>query len=423
MELCHLNNGEIEELKKKIEQMAQHGLRVLGIARADLIQSELPDGQHDFKFHFLGLIGLADPIRPNVPAAIKECYGAGIRVVMITGDYPVTAVNIAKQIGLREAKHYISGAELDKLSDHELVERLKTTNVFCRVVPEQKLRIVQIFKKLGQVAAMTGDGVNDAPALKAASIGIAMGGRGTDVAREASDMVLLDDDFSSIVAAIRMGRRIFDNLKKALAYTLAVHVPIAGLALFPVLLGWPLILFPVHVVFLELIIDPACSVVFEAEEAEKNIMRRAPRNPREPLFSRRVVVLSLLQGAVALLTTLSVYGIALLLGFEKGEARALTFATLIVSNLALILTNRSWSKLVYHTLLEPNFAFWGVFTGAFVFLGLAIYNPLLAALFKFSPLHLPDLLIVICVAFLTVLPFEVIKLIFQRGKLDLLIEV
>jgi Ca2+-transporting ATPase len=286
--LCHFDVAQAGKLTVQINAMAEEGLRVLGVAKAYLKEGRLPDLQHDYQFEFLGLIGLADPIRPTVPDAVRQCYAAGIRVVMITGDYPGTARNIARHIGLRSDDQFITGPDLDKMDDSELQKRINTVNIFARVVPEQKLRLVNAFKANGEIVAMTGDGVNDAPALKSAHIGIAMGGRGTDVARESSALVLLDDDFSSIVQAIKMGRRIFDNIRKAIAYIFAIHVPIAGMSLIPVLLNWPLVLLPVHVVFLELIIDPACSVVFEAESEEADVMSRPPRNPQERLFSRRL---------------------------------------------------------------------------------------------------------------------------------------
>src|SRR6185369_14922157 len=264
-DLCHFDEPQLERLSSRVTALAEEGLRVLGVARSRFKQSDLPTQQHDFDFEFLGLVGLADPVRPAVPAAIRECYTAGMRVVMITGDYPGTAQNIARQIGLEPAGEVITGPELDRMSDAELQRRIDSVNIFARVVPEQKLRLVNALKANGEVVAMTGDGVNDAPALKAAHIGIAMGERGTDVAREAASLVLLDDDFSSIVEAVRQGRRIFDNLKKGMAYILAIHVPIAGMTLIPVLMEWPLVLLPVHIAFLHLIIDPACSIVFEAE--------------------------------------------------------------------------------------------------------------------------------------------------------------
>ncbi|MDD1760293.1 MAG: HAD-IC family P-type ATPase, partial [Methanothrix sp.] len=277
MDLCHLDESSCQNLTENIRTMAKKGLRVLGVARARFKETDLPQGQHDFEFQFLGLVGLADPVRAGVADAIKECYDAGLRVVMITGDYPDTAQAIAREIGLKYADKVLTGPQMELLSDDDLRECINNVNIFSRVVPEQKLRLVNALKANGEVVAMTGDGVNDAPALKAADIGIAMGGRGTDVAREAASLVLLDDAFSSIVQAVRQGRRVFDNIKKALSYILAIHVPIAGMSLIPVLLQWPLVLLPVHVVFLELIIDPACSVVFEAEPEEEDVMLRQPR--------------------------------------------------------------------------------------------------------------------------------------------------
>ena len=297
-DLCHLNTERTQQIGDQVAIMAQEGLRVLGVARGVYRQQPLPGEQHDFTFEFLGLVGLADPVRPTVPAAVEECYTAGMRVVMITGDHRKTAQSIARQVGLKPLDEIISGPELDQMDDAELQERVKRVNVFARMVPEQKLRLVNALKANGEIVAMTGDGVNDAPALKAAHIGIAMGGRGTDVAREASSLVLLDDDFSSIVQAVRMGRRIFDHLQKAMTFIVAVHVPIAGMSLLPVVFGWPLVLLPVHVLFLQLVIDPACTLVFEAEPEEDDVMRRPPRNPREPLFGSGTLGVGLLEGSL-----------------------------------------------------------------------------------------------------------------------------
>ena len=415
IDLCHLDDARAIELHDRISEMAGEGLRVLGVARANFRQTELPSNQHDFKFAFLGLIGFADPIRPSVPEAIKECHNAGIRVVMITGDYPITSQNIARQIGLKEPEKVVTGAELNEMSDDELQERIMTSNVFARVIPEQKLRLVNAFKANGEIVAMTGDGVNDAPALKAANIGIAMGGRGTDVAREAGDLVLLDDDFSSIVKAIRLGRRIFDNLRKAMAYILAIHVPIAGLSLIPVLFKWPLVLYPVHVVFLELIIDPACSIAFEAEPEESNVMQRPPHDRKEPLFNRRTVALSLLQGFIVLGVTLAVYRWSLVLGRGEIEARTLTFTTLVIANLGLILTNRNWSTTILTSLRARNIALRWIVLSAVVFLGLVIYVPFLRDLFHFGVLHLEDVLICIAAGVVSALWFEGVKY-FSRKK-------
>jgi Ca2+-transporting ATPase len=386
-DLCHLTEAQCEVLRQDINRMAERGLRVLGVARAEFEPPDLPEEQHDFEFKFLGLLGLADPIRPEVPAAVKECYEAGIRVIMITGDYPGTARNIARQIGLRPAESIITGPELDSMTDSELQQRLKTACIFARAVPEQKLRIVEALKANGEVVAMTGDGVNDAPALKSAHIGIAMGGRGTDVARESAALVLVDDNFASIVAAVRMGRRIFDNLKKAMAFIFSVHIPIAGMSLLPVLFHWPLALLPVHVLFLELIIDPSCSIVFEVEEEEADIMRRPPRSLSAPLFSRSMLVSGLIQGLGILAVVAGVYVFALAQGLGEGEARMFAFVSLVVGNLALIFSNRSRTQFIFQTWRAKNGALWWVSGAAIVCLGLVLSIPALRGVFQFAPLH------------------------------------
>jgi Ca2+-transporting ATPase len=389
--------------------MANQGLRVLGVARACFEVSELPDKQHDFDFEFMGLIGLADPVRPGVSAAVSECYSAGIQIVMITGDYSGTALSIAKEVGLRNPEQYITGQELDSMTDEDLRMRVRDTNIFARVVPEQKLRLIRAFKASGQIVAMTGDGVNDAPALKAADIGIAMGGRGTDVAREAAALVLLDDNFSSIVDAVRSGRRIFDNLRRAIVYTLASHLPIIGLTLIPVALKWPLVLLPFHVAFLHLIIDPACSVVLEAEREEPTVMQHPPRAAREPLLGRRTFTLSILQGLSVLIVVVGVFAVAHYSGRADEEARALTFTTLVLANLALIFTNRSWGRTIFGTLHYANPALWWVVGGTIVFLAIVIYLPLSRSLFRFSVLHLHDVAICLGAAILSIVWFEIFK--------------
>ena len=409
IDLCHFDAAEKELLSAHISEMADKGLRVLGVARALSQQQLLPEKQHDFVFEFLGLIGLADPVRPTVPSAISECYGAGIRVVMITGDYPGTARNIARQIGLNDADKVMTGPEMQAMTDIDLQKMINDVNIFARVVPEQKLRLVKAFKANEEIVAMTGDGVNDAPALKAASIGIAMGGRGTDVARESASLVLLDDDFSSIVQAVRIGRRIFDNIRKAMAYTLAVHVPIAGMLIFPVLFNFPLVLLPAHIAFLELIIDPACSIVFEAEEEEEDVMKRRPRNSREPLFSRQTIALSIMQGVIVLAVVLGVFWYSLNRGDSEPELRALTFTTLIISNLALILTNRSWSRTFIATLRSYNYALLPLLAGAVLLLAVVLYVPFFVTLFKFSSIHPLDLVVCFLAGLASVLWFEALK--------------
>jgi Ca2+-transporting ATPase len=409
-DLCHLGPERQGELAVRVERMASEGLRVLGVAKAYFTEGDLPLGQHDFPFSFLGLVGFADPVRKDVPGAVAECGTAGIRVVMITGDYPATAKNIGKQIHLPLDEGVVTGAELDRADDVELAGKIRGANIFARVVPEQKLRIVEAFKAIGEVVAMTGDGVNDAPALKAANIGIAMGGRGSDVAREAASLVLLDDNFASIVAAVRMGRRIFTNLKKAMAYIISVHVPIAGLSLVPVLLGWPLILLPVQIVFLELIIDPACSVVFEAEPEEQGIMNRPPRRPEDRILDRQTVTLALAQGFGVLGVVLVIYLAAVGRGLPVNEIRTLTFVTIVMANLALIAVNRSWTESILTTLSSPNRAFWGVIAGTLFFLAVAVGLPAAREIFQFAPVPWQYLLVCIVAGVSSVLWFEIYKL-------------
>ncbi|MHB8792892.1 MAG: cation-translocating P-type ATPase [Thermoleophilia bacterium] len=413
-DLCHFDERLCFELQKSIAGMAEEGLRVLGVARARLVRADLPEEQHDFEFEFIGLLGLSDPLRATVPKAIEECYSAGVRVIMITGDYPGTAMNIARQIGLDGADIAITGPELDRMDDDELAARIGGVNIFARVVPEQKLRLVRALQANGEVVAMTGDGVNDSPALKAANIGIAMGGRGTDVAREASALVLLDDDFSSIVRAVRLGRRIYDNIRKAMAYIFAVHVPIVGLSLIPVLLDWPLVLLPVHIVFLELIIDPACSVVFEAEPEEADVMDRPPRDPHEPLFGRRTLTLSILQGVSVLIVAMSVFAFSYYRGYGEGTIRASVFTTLIIANVGLIFTNRSWSRIVLSTLRSPNRALWWLVGSVFIVLGLVLYVPFLNRLFLFERLSLVTMIACSLAGFISVAWFELLK--YFRGR-------
>jgi Ca2+-transporting ATPase len=409
-DLCHFAPEQVDILHEKINSMAERGLRVIGVSKAEFHEQSLPEEQHDFDFTFIGLLGLADPVRPEIAGAVKECYTAGIRIIMITGDYPGTARNIARQIGLKLDDQLITGPELDALSDEELKERIKTVSVFARAIPEQKLRIVNALKSNNEVVAMTGDGVNDAPALKAAHIGIAMGGRGTDVAREAAALVLLDDNFASIVQAVRSGRRIFDNLKKAMAFIFSVHLPIAGMSLIPVLLNWPLALLPVHILFLELIIDPACTIVFEGEADEKDIMQKPPRRLEEPLFGKIMILSGLFQGLGVLAIVLSVYVLIHTRGYGEAEARMISFACMVIGNLGLIFTNRSWKNSILKTLRVPNKALWWVTGGTVFFLALIMSTPVLRELFKFAPLHRWELLLIVLSGLASILIAESIKL-------------
>jgi P-type Ca2+ transporter type 2C len=416
VDLCHLSAKHQTALERHISALAERGLRVLGVAKAQFRPAELPAEQHEFTFEFLGLIGLDDPVRPTVRQAVQECYDAGIRVIMITGDYPGTARIVAESIGLVPHDEIITGPELEKIDDRALQGRIKRVCIFARTMPEQKLRLVKALKANGEVVAMTGDGVNDAPAIKAADIGVAMGKRGTDVAREASSLVLLDDDFSSIVHAVRLGRRIYDNIKKAMGYILAIHIPIAGVTLLPVLFNWPLILLPIHIAFLELIIDPISSVVFEAEPADPNVMRRAPRDPNAPLFTGLQLSVNVVQGISILIIVLLIYVGVIAYGLTENQARTMAFVTLVVANLCLVLSKRSWSETFIHSMRRSNRALWYVAGGAIVFLTAAVYLPSLQAIFLFAPIS-PSATVVSAAAGLSsLIAFEAAKMVFRRRE-------
>ncbi len=383
--LCKLNQEETGKYMSVVQEMAERGFRVIGVAIATTKPESIPELQTGFDFKFIGLIGLADPVRPEVPQAIKECKEAGIKVIMITGDYPATAKSIAGQIGMDLNGELLTGAMINGMSDDELRGRIKNANIFARVVPEQKLRIVRALKANKEIVAMTGDGVNDAPALKAAHIGIAMGNKGTDVAREASSLVLLDDNFASIVAAIRSGRKIFDNLQKAMSYIIAIHIPIIGLTLLPAFFtSLPLLLMPLHIVFMELIVDPVCSIAFESEREEKGIMNRPPRNPDELFFGRRKILIGAAKGFLLLVMVLAVYFLSIHEGHTEGEIRAIAFTSLIIGNIFLILTNLSTTRSFMSIIKERNIALVVILLVAVVMLVLIISVPSLQQLFSFQ---------------------------------------
>lgn len=414
-DLCKLSEEKRKQLKAEVSAFASDGLRVLGVAQAVFPIGDIPGSQVDFKFEFIGLIGFEDPLREEVKDNLKQCYEAGVRVIMITGDYPGTAQSIARKMGLRNSDQVITGPELREMNELQLREKIRSVNIFARVIPEQKLMLVEALKSNGEIVAMTGDGVNDAPALKAAHIGIAMGQRGTDVAREASGMVLVDDNFSSIISSIRVGRRIYDNIQKAMGYIFSVHMPIAGLAMIPVFFpALPMILFPLHIAFMELIIDPASSLIFEAEEEEKDIMKRPPRDASKPIFGMKRILLSSFQGIFVMVICFVVFMIALRLNRPENEVRALTFTTLIIANIGLILINRSWTRTIIETFRKKNAAVKWVVGGAVVFLFLVLYVPVFRNLFHFDFLHLHDLLICLTAGVVSILWFEGLKIIRRR---------
>lgn len=383
--LCQLSEIEISAHTQIVQRFAQKGFRVIAAAKHNLQSEVLPENQSEFNFSFVGLVGFEDPIRPEVPAAIKECNEAGIRVIMITGDYPETAKSIASQIGLQHIENVLTGTELKNFSIEELKDKIKHTHIFARIIPEQKLQIIQALKTNGEIVAMTGDGVNDAPALKAADIGVAMGLKGTDVAREASSLVLLDDNFASIVHAIRSGRKIFDNLQKAMSYIIAIHIPIIGLVLLPALFpSLPILLMPLHIVFLELIIDPVCALAFESEQEEQGIMSRPPRNPNELFFGLRKILSSLTKGILLLTMVIVVYFLSINEGHTHEEVRAIAFSSLIIGNIFLILTSLSNTRSFIAVIREKNLAVLIISITAMALLVLTISTPFLQNIFNFQ---------------------------------------
>jgi len=412
VELCRLPDERLHKVREQMDALAAQGVRILGVARScavDVSQAErLPQSLRGYDFEFLGLIGFADPLRSNVPAAVAECRSAGVRVVMITGDYPATASAIGRQAGL-ETTPVLSGDEIDLMTDEALMMRVKTTSIFARIRPAQKLRIVQSLKSIGEIVAMTGDGVNDAPAIKAAHIGIAMGGRGTDVAREASAIVLLDDDFGSIVKTVRLGRRIYDNLCKAIEYIVAVHIPIAGLALLPLLLGLPLMLTPIHIAFFEMIIDPACSMVFEAQGEEADVMRRPPRDPRIPLLVPKRIAWAVVQGLIALAIVAGVLVGAARMGIPESELRALVFTSLVLINMGLILVNRSYESSVFRAIRQPNRALWILAGAVSALLATTLFWQPARTLFHFGQLNWNQLAVCGAVGIAALLLLEALK--------------
>ncbi|WP_036296644.1 cation-translocating P-type ATPase [Methylosinus sp. PW1] len=380
--LCRMGADALRLLTAEVATMAAHGLRVLAVAthRGPLPKEDDPGSG---VFALDGLVGFLDPLREDVPKAVALAVRAGIHVVMITGDYPATALAIARQAGIEAQSGALSGAEIAALSEAALDDAVETTRVFARIRPEQKLALVEAYKRNGHIVAMTGDGVNDGPALRAAHVGVAMGQRGTDVAREAASIVLLDDRFASIVAGVRSGRRIFANLRKALIFVTAIHVPIAGLALTPILFLLPPVFYPVHVVALELVIDPICALVFEGEPAERHQMEEPPRSPTEPLFGLRQIGAGFFEGAVLLAALLGVYFVSMRTGEGEGETRALVFVGLVIGNLAMAFASAAEPGTSLFD--KRRVAFWSIAAVTTLVLALVVYLPAAAELFRFAP--------------------------------------
>lgn len=409
LDLCRLGAADRAQILAAVDRFAGEGLRVIALASA-LHGGPLPESPRDFAFAFVGLAGLADPLRATATAAVAECRNAGVRVVMITGDYPATARAIADEAGI-DGGTLVTGDDIAAMDDTALAEAARHASVFARVRPDQKLRIVNALKADGEIVAMTGDGVNDAPALKASHIGVAMGGRGTDVAREASSIVLLDDDFSAIVTTLRLGRRIHDNLRKATGFILAVHVPIAGIALLPLITGLPIVFGPVHIAFLEMIIDPVCSLVLEAEREEPDVMKRRPRPPKEPLLTRSLAAWSLLQGLLAFSVVAAVYYWAIGRTDDAAEVRALTFVALVTVVFSLIFVNRSYGASIVKALLRRNVVLFVVAAFVAGVMTLTMTAPPIRALFKFGTLDGTEIAVSVGAGVAVLLILEFAKLV------------
>lgn len=415
--LSRMSPTDRESWRHRVDVATADGLRVLGVGIAHLESArDLPSTLEGLPVEFLGIAGLQDPVREGVPESIAACQRAGVRVVMITGDYPGTALAIAREIGLDTGPGCVTGDALTAMDDAECASSAGRVNVFARMVPEQKLRLVRALQADGEVVGMTGDGVNDAPALRASDIGIAMGARGTDVAREAADLVVIDDDFTSITAGIRQGRGIFANLRKALTYIVAVHVPIFGMSLIPVMVAdWPIVLMPVQVALLQFIIDPACSISFEAEPVDPKVMDEPPRALESSLFGRAELLLALAQGLVVLAVVLGAYLWSLSAGYADDVVRSFTFVTLVSGNAALILVNRSRHVSVWETIVRrrnPTLLL-------FLTLGLAVITLLMVVPWFRDALGLGELslgqwLLAVGLGLLAVVWFEVLKWIRRR---------
>lgn len=415
--ICNLSSDEKEQAGHKILEMSREGLRVIAVASTELTSEDsIPASLTDCSLNLCGLIGLSDPPRESIKSDIAVCRKAGIRVVMITGDNGITASSIAKKIGMENSDSIITGESLNAMSDEELREAVKSVSIFSRVVPEHKMRIVKAFKENGEIVAMTGDGVNDAPALKYADIGIAMGKRGNEVSREAADLILMDDNFTTIVESVKDGRRIYDNIRKAVGYVFTIHIPIALASLLAPLLGIgpaALMLLPLHVVLLELLIDPTCSIVLERQPAESDIMTRKPRDPKEKLLSLRLLLKSVLQGLIVFGASFGTYYTAL--GGETANApvaRAMGLAVIILSNLFLVQVNSSDRDFVFRSIarLVKDPVMWAVNIGTLLLLLIVLYTPL-SGFLKFAPLSDEQFFIALGIAAVSVLWYEIIKLI------------
>lgn len=417
--LCDIDDDAKNKIQNKIDKMSSEGLRVIAVAYMDILsKQDIPNNLTEAKLKFSGIISLLDPPRQTVKNDIKICNQAGIRVVMITGDNGITASSIAKKVGMKNIDNIITGDMINNMTDNELRQKVKDVNIFSRVIPEHKMRIVKAFQENGEIVAMTGDGVNDAPALKHADIGIAMGKRGSDVSREAADLILMDDNFTTIIETVKDGRRIYDNIRKAIGYIFTIHIPIAFSSLIAPILGIPsssLLLLPLHVVLLELIIDPTCSIVLERQPAENNIMKRKPRSPKENILNYKTLIKSISQGLFIFASSFILYFTTLNQNPDNAPiARSMGLCVIIIANLFLVQVNSSNIDSIFKSasLLIKDKLMWAVNIITFLSLFIILYTPLNKFL-KLAPLSLSQICLSFSIGALCVLWYEIIKLIIR----------
>jgi len=410
--VSNLSTNEIKQIETAINTITADGYRVLGVGETEISGKNYPEAQQEFKFTFKGLVAFYDPPKKNIETVLNDFYKAGISVKIITGDNAQTTTAIAKQIGFRDYDRNLSGSELMLLSDKELQQKVVDTNIFTRMFPDAKLRIITALKEQNQIVAMTGDGVNDGPALKAAHIGIAMGIKGTEIAKQAASLILLEDDLSKMVDAVAMGRRIYTNLKKAIQYIISIHIPIILTVFIPLALGWiyPNILSPVHIIFLELIMGPTCSIIFENEPMEKNTMLQKPRPFTATFFNWKELTTSVIQGLAITAGTLFAYQYSVSQAFDQAHTRTIVFTVLITSNIVLTLVNRSFYYSIFTTLRYKNNMVLFIIATTIAIMALLLFVPPLTSFFEFKSLSISELLASVAIGFASVIWYELVKI-------------
>jgi Ca2+-transporting ATPase len=411
MAVSALNPGEVKKLTTALKAMTEKGFRVLGVATTIFKGDDYPAKQQEFSFQFRGLVAFYDPPKENFNRVLQDFYKAGIKVKIITGDNALTTATIAKQVGFIGTDKCIDGANLMKLQPAEIKAVIAETNIFTRMFPEAKLLIVNTLKAFGNIVAMTGDGVNDGPALKAAHIGIAMGNKGSEIAKRAASLILTDDDLSKMVDAIAMGRRIYTNLKKAIRYIISIHIPIILTVFIPLALGWiyPNIFTPVHIIFLELIMGPTCSIIYENDPMESNMMQQPPRPLSNTFFSWKELWISIIQGLAITATALLTYRYAVQAGKDENATRTMVFLVLIAANIFLTLVNRSFYYSIFTTSRYPNKLIPLIIGITILLVGAILFIDPLTAFFKFTRLNWQDFSFGIFAGFLSVIWFEIVK--------------